>query len=76
MGPEAQREYLARMRERYVGAKREQKTRLLDEAVTVTGRHRKGLIRVGRVGPRPPRRGRAGRPTRYGPAVGRALVAI
>lgn len=76
MGPEAQREYLARMRERYRIATRQGKSRLLDEAVAVTGRHRKGLIRAWRVGPRPARRRRAGRPTRYGPAVGRALVAI
>ena len=75
MGPEAQREYLARMRERYVIAKRREKSRLLDEAVAVTGRHRKGLIRAWRAGPRPVRR-RAGRPPRYGPAVVRALVAI
>ena len=76
MGPEAQREYLARMRERYVIATRREKSRLLEEAVAVTGRHRKGLIRAWRAGPRPPRRRRAGRPTRYGPAVVRALVAI
>jgi len=75
VGPEAQREYLARMRERYVIAKRREKSRLLDEAVAVTGRHRKGLIRAWRAGPRPVRR-RAGRPPRYGPAVVRALVAI
>ena len=76
MGPKAQREYLARMRERYVVATRPEKSRLLDEAVAVTGRHRKGLIRAWRAGPRPLRRRRAGRPTRYGPAVVRALVAI
>ena len=76
MGPEARREYLARMQERYVIANRKEKGRLLDEAVAMTGRHRKGLIRAWRVGPRPPRRRRAGRPTRYGPAVVRALVAI
>lgn len=76
MGPKAQREYLGRMRERYVVANRGEKGRLLDEAVAVTGRHRKSLIRAWRVGPRPPRRRRAGRPTRYGPAVVRALVAI
>jgi len=76
VGPEARREYLARMQERYVIANRKEKGRLLDEAVAMTGRHRKGLIRAWRVGPRPPRRRRAGRPTRYGPAVVRALVAI
>ena len=43
MGPEARREYLARMRERYVIANRKEKSRLLDEAVAVTGRYRKEL---------------------------------
>ena len=76
MGPQAQRECLARMRERHVVADRQHKGRLLDEAVAMTGRHRKSLIRAWRVGPRPPTRRRAGRPTRYGPAVVRALVAI
>ena len=66
MGPEAQREYLARMRERYVVATRREKGRLLDEAVAVTGRHRKALIRSWRC-ERPSRRRRGGRPTRYGP---------
>ena len=46
MGPQARREYLGRMRERYVIANRKAKGRLLDEAVAVTGRHRKGLIRT------------------------------
>ena len=77
MGPQATREYLARMRERYVTADRRAKGRLLDEAVALTGRHRKSLIRAWRVGPRAARpRRRACRPTRYGPAVVRALVAI
>jgi len=76
VGPKAQREYLVRMRERYLIATRREKSRLLNEAVAVTGRHRKGLIRAWRAGPRPVRRRQAGRPTRYGPAVVRALVAI
>jgi hypothetical protein len=76
VGPKAQREYLGRMRERYGMATRREKSRLLDEAVAVTGRHRKGLIRAWRAEPRPARRRRAGRPTRYGPTVVRALVAI
>ncbi len=75
MGPKAQREYLARMRERYVIASRAEKSRLLDEAVAMTGRHRKALIRVFARSPRRgPRRG--GRPRRYGPRVLAALVAI
>jgi hypothetical protein len=75
VGPEAEREYLARMRERYIVATRQEKGRLLDEASTVTGRHRKALIRCWRRD-RPARRRRGGRPTRYGPAVVRALVVI
>jgi hypothetical protein len=65
------------MRERYLGASRRVKGALLTEAMTVTGYHRKALIRAWRrpegappPGPRP------GRPTRYGPAVVRALRAV
>jgi len=77
VGPQARREYVAKMRERYVTADRDAKGRLLDEAVAVTGQHRKSLIRAWRVSRRPRRSGRrACRPRRYGPAVGRALVAI
>ncbi len=77
MGPQTRREYLAKMRDRYVTADREAKGRLLDEAVAMTGRHRKSLIRAWRVGPRLRRsRRRACRPTRYGPAIVRALVVI
>ena len=75
MGPEARREYLAQMRERYVGVNRREQGRLLAEAMTVTGYHRKALIRAWRR-ERRPRRRRGGRPVRYGPAVVRALVAI
>jgi hypothetical protein len=63
------------MRERYVVASRREKSRLLDEAVTMTGYHRKALIRGWRSERRRQRR-RGGRPVRYGPAVIRALVAI
>jgi len=45
VGPEAQREYLGRMRERHIGARRPEKTRPLDEAVAVTGRHRRDHAR-------------------------------
>ncbi len=75
VGPAARREYLARMRDRYMRATRREKSRLLDEAVTMTGYHRKALIRAWRVGAARRRR-RGGRPVRYGPAVIRALVAI
>jgi hypothetical protein len=63
------------MRERYVVATRAEKGRLLDEAVTMTGRHRKALIRTFARRPRRGRRG-GGRPRRYGPAVVAALEAI
>jgi hypothetical protein len=77
VGPQTRREYLAKMRDCYVTADREAKSRLLDEAVAMTGRHRKSLIRAWRVGPRPGRsRRRYCRPTRYGPAIVRALIAI
>ena len=78
MGPRAKAEYLAQMRDRYVRAQsRQEKGRLLDEAMTVTGYHRKALIRAWRR-PAPPGRGRRrrGRARRYGPATVRALQAI
>ncbi len=77
MGPQARREYLAQMQDRYLGASRRAKGTLLTEAVTVTGYHRKALIRAWRRPERRrPRGPRRGRPTRYGPAVVRALRAV
>ena len=55
VGPQAIREYLARMRERYEQARREEKGRLLEEVCEVTGYHRKAVIRLLRRGE--PRRG-------------------
>ncbi len=67
------REYAAVQRERYLGARRVDKHRLLNEVVAVTGLHRKAAIRLLRRPPRPPaRRPRSGRPRRYGPAVAAA----
>ena len=76
VGPQAIREYVARMRERYAQGKREEKGRLLDEVCEVTGYHRKAAIRVLRRGEsaRPSRR--RGRAVRYEPAVIAALRAI
>jgi len=67
------REYIEAIRERYVGADRRAKGRILDEATEVTGYHRKALIRLLRA-----RHGHVvargrGRPKRYGPAVAEAL---
>jgi hypothetical protein len=67
------------MRDRYVRAKtRREQGRLLAEAMTVTGYHRKALIRAWRrSAPPAARRGRPrGRTRRYGPAAVRALRAI
>jgi hypothetical protein len=74
VGPQARREYVARMRERYETAARASKGRLLDEVCAVTGYHRKAVIRLLRR--RPVRRRRRGRPVRYGPAVVEALRRI
>ena len=68
VGPQARREYLGQMRERYERASRAAKGRLLDEVCEVTGYHRKAVIRVLRR-PAVGRRRRRGRPVRYGPEV-------
>jgi hypothetical protein len=75
VGPTTRREYLARMRERYAGADRASKQRLLDEVCAMTGYHRKAVIRALRRPPRQARR-RVGRPRQYGPAVIGALRGI
>jgi hypothetical protein len=63
------------MRERYERAPRREKGRLLDEVCDVTGYHRKAVIRRLRR-PAPRRRGRRGRPPRYGTDVLAAVQAI
>jgi hypothetical protein len=75
VGPQARREYLARMRERYVRADRTAKSQLLNEVCAVTGYHRKAVIRLFGRPPGRPRR-RRGRPVRYGPTVVGALRRI
>jgi hypothetical protein len=65
------------MRDRYLRAARTEKGRMLTEAVTVTGYHRKAIIRAWqRPAVRRARGPRPGRPTRYDAAVVRALRAI
>ena len=64
-------EYLAAIRERYEGAGKEEKGRVLDEAVRITGYHRKALIRALRKKSGRQSQGRRGRRRRYqGPVIG------
>jgi hypothetical protein len=71
------REYAAKQRERYQGASRAEKHRLLDEVVAVTGIHRKAAIRLLRRAPRPRAMpGPGGRPREYGPAVAAAVETL
>ena len=71
------REYAAKQRERYQGAPRAEKHRLLDEIVAVTGIHRKAAIRLLRRAPRPRATpGPGGRPREYGPAVAAAAEVL
>jgi hypothetical protein len=63
------------MARRYRQAGREERRKLLDEFVAVTGQHRKYAIALlGRKGTRPARR--RGRPSRFDPEVISALVDI
>lgn len=75
VSPAARQQYLQQMRDRYVVAKRAARSALLDEAVAMTGYHRKALIRRF-TRPVGPRRRRRGRPRRYGTAVVHALRAV
>lgn len=76
VGPQATREYLAQMRERYEHATPAAKGPLLDEICTLTGYHRKAVIRLlGRPAATRSRRPR-GRQLAYGPEVVVALRAI
>ncbi len=46
MGPQARQEYLAQLRDRDLRSSRSENGRVLTEAVTVTGYHRKAIIRA------------------------------
>ena len=60
------KEYLKAIRERYQRAKRKEKNRILDEAVQVTGHHRKALVRALRSRPARGAAKKAGRPSSTG----------
>jgi len=64
-------EYAAAVRERYLGAGKKDKGRILDEFCRTAGLHRKAAIRLLRGKPRRagPARRRKGRPIRYGAGV-------
>jgi hypothetical protein len=73
---ESKHEVIEAMRQRYRGAGRAAKGRVIDEAAAVTGYHRRyaqALLRAG-VPYSGPRRRRAGRPRVYGPEVLQALT--
>ncbi len=76
VGPQATREYLSRMRERYERAGRDTKGALLDEVCEVTGYHRKAVIRLLRRAPPAARGPRHGRRQAYSLEVVAALRAI
>jgi hypothetical protein len=71
------REYAAKQRERYQGATRAEKHRLLDEVVAVTSIHRKAAIRLLHRTPRPRATpGPGGRPRAYGLEVAAATEVL
>ncbi len=68
-------EYAEAVRGRYGAARRKEKQRILDEFCETTGMHRKAAIRLlNRESVAPA--SRRGRPRRYGPEVGEALVKV
>jgi len=70
------REYISAVRERYRRADRRGKGNILDEAMQVTGYHRKSLLRLLRRRESGGAPRRPGRPRRYGPAAVEALRTV
>lgn len=73
MSQPSTQELVKRLRPRYLKAEREEKGRILDEFVAVTGMHRKAAIRRMRTPPRKGGRERRGRPKKY---TGSAVAAL
>ena len=69
-------EYIEAIRGRYIRARKKDKGRILDEAVIVTGYHRKAVVRL--LGRRKKRSSpyRLGRPRRYGLELAQALKVL
>ena len=66
-------EYAEAVRGRYWRSTKKEKTKILDEFVAATGRHRKAAIRLLNRRSRPAERKRQGRPRQYGPELTSAL---
>lgn len=64
------------IRNRYIHGDRKAKSRVLGEAVHVTGRHREASIRALRTPRRTTAGGKAGRPKRYGREAGSVLKTL
>lgn len=76
MSPQARREVLKAVRPRYRKATRQEKTRILDEFVALTGYHRKYAIHLLNHGPAKTKRGKRKRRRTYSAEVVTALVKI
>ena len=76
MSVNERRKYLKRMKERYVGAKRAERGRLLSEMEQVTGMHRKSLTRLMHAGSLERKKRTTPRPCSYGLEVERVIVRV
>ena len=76
MSVNERRKYLKRMKERYVGAKRAERGRLLSEMEQVTGLHRKSLTRLMHAGSLERKKRTTQRPHSYGLEVERVIVRV
>src|SRR5712691_13494011 len=73
---ETRQDLLQAVRERYRGSLKEEKLRILDEFVAVTGYHRKHIIRLFNAAPVADRLGRRARLPVYDEAVREALILL
>src|SRR5574340_591831 len=76
MSVNERRKYLKRMKERYVGAKRAERSQLLSEMEQVTGMHRKSLTRLMQAGSLERKKRSTPRPRSYGMEVERVIVRV
>ena len=73
---ETRQDLLQAVRERYRGSLKEEKLRILNEFVAVTGYHRKHIIRLFNAAPVDSRLGRRARLPVYDEAVREALILL